>query len=107
LRLDKFPLNPTKDADWQQQIQHWWQTYQARVNEDLERGVRDPKVEEFRWALEELRVSLWAQRLRTPYPVSFKRLSKAWNEVGKLSVERPFNERPRTQLLRQAAKLNH
>ena len=31
--------------------------------------------------LEELRVSLWAQQLKTPYPVSFKRLEKTWSEV--------------------------
>jgi ATP-dependent helicase HrpA len=31
--------------------------------------------------LEELRVSLWAQQLKTPYPISFKRLEKAWAEL--------------------------
>jgi len=82
LRLDKFSINPAKDADWQQQIQSWRQAYQARAADDSQRGVRDPKLEEFRWALEELRVSLWAQRLKTPYPISFKRLAKAWNELG-------------------------
>jgi ATP-dependent helicase HrpA len=30
--------------------------------------------------LEELRVSLWAQQLKTPYPISFKRLEKSWRE---------------------------
>ncbi len=82
LRLDKFSINPAKDADWQQQIQSWRQAYQARVADDSQRGVRDPKLEEFRWALEELRVSLWAQRLKTPYPISFKRLAKTWSELG-------------------------
>ncbi len=106
LRLAKFSLNPAKDADWQQQIQSWWQAYQARVTEDTQRGVRDPKLEEFRWALEELRVSLWAQRLKTPYPVSFKRVAKAWNEVGK-SFEASLSDRSQAQVPRQAAKLNH
>jgi ATP-dependent RNA helicase HrpA len=82
LRLDKFSINPAKDADWQQQIQSWRQAYQARLVDDRQRGVREPKLEEFRWALEELRVSLWAQRLKTPYPISFKRLAKAWSELG-------------------------
>ncbi len=82
LRLDKFSINPAKDADWQQQIQSWRQAYQARMGDDSHRGVRDPKLEEFRWALEELRVALWAQRLKTPYPISFKRLAKAWSELG-------------------------
>src|SRR5262249_46376264 len=81
LRLDKFSINPTKDADWQQQLHEWWQAYQGRLAADRQRGVRDPRLEEFRWTLEELRVSLWAQQLKTPYPVSFKRLGKAWNEL--------------------------
>jgi ATP-dependent helicase HrpA len=34
-----------------------------------------------RWMLEELRVSLWAQQLKTPYPVSFKRVEKVWSEL--------------------------
>ena len=107
LRLAKFPLNPAKDADWQQQIQSWWQAYQARLTEDTKRGVRDPKLEEFRWALEELRVSLWAQRLKTPYPISLKRLAKAWSDVGKRPLEAPPRDPSQAQVLRQAAKLNH
>jgi hypothetical protein len=75
--------------------------------EDTRRGVRDPKLEEFRWALEELRVSLWAQRLKTPYPVSLKRVAKAWSEVGKRSIETPLSDRSQAQVPRQAAKLNH
>ena len=35
-------------------------------------------MQEFRWLLEELRVSFFAQELRTPQPVSVKRLDKAW-----------------------------
>jgi ATP-dependent helicase HrpA len=81
-RLDKFSINPAKDAAWQQQLQSRWQAYQGRVAADKQRGVHDPKLEEFRWMLEELRVSLWAQQLKTPYPVSFKRLGKTWSEFG-------------------------
>jgi ATP-dependent helicase HrpA len=82
LRLDKFSISPAKDADWQQQLQGWWQAYQGRLAADRQRGVRDPRLEEFRWMLEELRVSLWAQQLKTPYPVSFKRVSKAWIQLS-------------------------
>jgi ATP-dependent helicase HrpA len=48
-----------------------------------ERGGRnaDPKLTEFRWLLEELRVSLFAQELRTPMPVSAKRLQKVWESM--------------------------
>ena len=80
-RLDKFSINPAKDAQWMQQIQSWWQAWQGRVQADRQRGTWEPGLEEFRWMLEELRVSLWAQQLKTPYPVSFKRLEKAWNDL--------------------------
>ena len=45
-------------------------------------GALDPQVEQFRWLLEELRVGLFAQELRTPQPVSVKRLEKAWGQLG-------------------------
>jgi ATP-dependent helicase HrpA len=38
-------------------------------------------MQEFRWLLEELRVSLFAQELRTPMPVSVKRLQKVWESM--------------------------
>ncbi len=44
-------------------------------------GESDPRLEEYRWRIEELRVSLFAQELKTPYPVSFKRMDKLWAEV--------------------------
>ena len=45
------------------------------------KGVLDARTGEFRWLLEELRVSLFAQELRTPQPVSIKRLEKAWAQI--------------------------
>jgi ATP-dependent helicase HrpA len=41
----------------------------------------DANMVSFRWLLEELRVSLFAQTLRTPMPVSVKRLEKAWAQL--------------------------
>ena len=38
-------------------------------------------MDDYRWLLEELRVSLFAQELRTPQPVSTKRLDKAWSQI--------------------------
>ena len=46
-------------------------------------GAPDPALDEFGWMLQELRVALFAQRLRTPYPVSVKRLYKAWQAMGR------------------------
>ncbi len=41
----------------------------------------DENLDEFRWQIEELRVSLFAQELKTPQPVSVKRLQKLWESV--------------------------
>ncbi|HVY06203.1 MAG TPA: ATP-dependent RNA helicase HrpA [Burkholderiales bacterium] len=81
MRLDKIASNPERDANWQQQLARYWQSYQARLTADRARGIRNPRLEEMRWMLEELRVSLWAQQLKTPYPVSFKRVEKNWSEI--------------------------
>ncbi len=78
VRLDKLASNPERDASWQEQLTRFWQMYSTRVEQNRLQGVSDPRVEEFRWMQEELRVSLWAQHLKTPYPVSFKRLEKYW-----------------------------
>ena len=80
-RLDKLASNPERDANWQAQLARYWQTYQTRLKLDRERGIRDPKLEDLRWMIEEVRVSLWAQYLKTPYPVSFKRLEKFLSEL--------------------------
>jgi ATP-dependent helicase HrpA len=46
------------------------------------KGVVDAALDEYRWLLEELRVSFFAQELRTPQPVSVKRLDKVWADTG-------------------------
>ncbi|TDM06517.1 MAG: hypothetical protein C4K60_18465 [Ideonella sp. MAG2] len=46
------------------------------------KGTSDSRLEDFRWQLEELRISLFAQELRTPQPVSVKRLEKVWAQLS-------------------------
>ncbi|MSQ51496.1 MAG: ATP-dependent RNA helicase HrpA [Betaproteobacteria bacterium] len=41
----------------------------------------DAQLDQFRWLLEELRVQLFAQELKTPVPVSVKRLTKMWQAM--------------------------
>jgi ATP-dependent helicase HrpA len=78
LRLDKARLDAARDtrlmADWQSLGKPWERERLAMAKS----GVSDPFLEEFRWLLEELRVALFAQELRTPSPVSVKRLQKMW-----------------------------
>lgn len=78
VRLDKLRNNPARDA---QAMGEWKALAQAWERERLARrraGIEDPALEEFRWLLEELRVGLYAQELKTPMPVSVKRLQKIW-----------------------------
>ncbi|HQU90594.1 MAG TPA: DUF3418 domain-containing protein, partial [Denitromonas sp.] len=59
-------------------VQGLAQLERARL-ESLRAGQADPFLEDFRWLLEELRVGLFAQELKTPMPVSVKRLTKIWD----------------------------
>lgn len=59
-----------------------WQSYERRARDLARAGVQDERLNQFRWQLEELRVSLFAQELKTPLPVSVKRLEKAWQQLG-------------------------
>ncbi len=79
LRLDKWRDDPARDAlrlsEFRPQEQRYWRLVAER------KGVVDERMQEFRWLLEELRVSFFAQTLRTPQPVSLKRLDKAWAQL--------------------------
>jgi len=78
VRIDKMRTNPARDsqlmAEWKSLAGPWereWLSMQRG-------GVVDPQLAEFRWLLEELRIGLFAQELKTPMPVSVKRLQKIW-----------------------------
>ena len=81
IRLDKLRAEPARDQASLAQINALQQGYQRAVA--ARKGVPDPRLEEFRWLLEELRVSLFAQELRTPMPVSAKRLQKVWASLSR------------------------
>ena len=79
VRLEKLRGNPSRDAqsmaEWQNAASQW-----QRISRQPGKNL-DPRMTEFRWMLEELRVSLFAQELRTPMPVSAKRLQKVWESM--------------------------
>ncbi|WP_425495740.1 ATP-dependent RNA helicase HrpA [Paraburkholderia hayleyella] len=79
LRIDKLKADPARDARQLAEFQPLWQHYQRALA--LRGGVPDARLVEFRWLLEELRISLFAQELRTPMPVSVKRLQKVWESM--------------------------
>jgi ATP-dependent helicase HrpA len=76
-RLDKLAERPTRDADWTYAVQGVWEAYEeahAQLGDD-------PRLTEVRWMIEELRVSYFAQTLKTAYPVSEKRIYRAIDEA--------------------------
>ena len=79
-RLDKYRADPARDAARLSELRPVEQRYWRLVAE--RKGIMDDRAQEFRWLLEELRVSFFAQELRTPQPVSVKRLEKAWVQLG-------------------------
>lgn len=79
-RLDKWRADPARDAARLAELRPLEQRYLRTLAD--RKGVADARLEEFRWLLEELRVSLFAQELRTPQPVSVKRLEKAWSQFS-------------------------
>ncbi|HJV07895.1 MAG TPA: ATP-dependent RNA helicase HrpA [Chromobacteriaceae bacterium] len=81
MRLDKQPANPQRDGQRGAEIRELWQKWEQRVAAEVDRGEPSAELLDFRWQIEELRVSLFAQELKTPYPVSMKRLMKNWNDL--------------------------
>ncbi len=79
MRLDKLRADPARDAQRLAELRPIEQRFWRHLAE--RKGVPDARLDEFRWLLEELRVSLFAQELRTPQPVSVKRLDKVWTQL--------------------------
>ena len=81
LRLDKWRADPARDAARLAELRPHEQRYWRLVAD--RKGQVDARMQEYRWMLEELRVGFFAQELRTPYPVSVKRLDKLWAQMQK------------------------
>ncbi|AJE17535.1 hypothetical protein NELON_00655 [Neisseria elongata subsp. glycolytica ATCC 29315] len=84
LRLEKYSSNPARDAAREADIQELEQMWQEKTDSLVKQGqpVSDD-LAAFKWMIEELRVSLFAQELKTPYPVSVKRLVREWEKLDK------------------------
>ena len=83
LRLEKYSGNPARDAAREADIQELEQMWQEKTDGLVKQGLPvSDDLAAFKWMIEELRVSLFAQELKTPYPVSVKRLLKEWGKFG-------------------------
>jgi ATP-dependent helicase HrpA len=79
-RLEKSAQDPARDQKQFKELESFWQRYWTAVKAAKLKAL--PERDAFRWHLEEFRVSLFAQNLKTPYPVSAKRLEEAWKQTG-------------------------
>jgi ATP-dependent helicase HrpA len=82
LRLEKLRADPSRDAQRMAELAPLEQGCRREIaaRQKLGGGV-SAELEQFGWLLEELRVSLFAQELKTPVPVSAKRLAKLWHSM--------------------------
>jgi ATP-dependent helicase HrpA len=82
-RLAKYADHSARDAKHAAAMQEWWRRYAERTERDRAAGATEPALAQFRWLLEELQISLFAQELKTPFPVSYKRVERAWAELDR------------------------
>jgi ATP-dependent helicase HrpA len=80
-RLEKLASRADRDAQAMRSMGPLLTLWQARRRREEDGVGLSAAMEDFRWRLEELRVSLFAQELKTPEPVSVKRLEKIWSEL--------------------------
>jgi len=82
MRLEKLGYAAPRDRQLTQELHPLCSRWQEWDEKCRTAGRVDERIEELRWRLEELRVSLFAQELGTAYPVSIKRVEKRWKELG-------------------------
>ena len=81
LRIDRARVNPASDLAKEERFAPFWDQYYAAVTEKKTKIVRRAALTEYRWLLEEYRVSVFAQEIGTAVPVSPKRLEVKWLEA--------------------------
>jgi len=82
LRLDRVAGgNRDRDLSHTEELRVRWEAYVQRRHEHARGGIFDPQLAQYRWMLEEYRVSLFAQKLVTAVPVSAARLDRLWAAI--------------------------
>jgi ATP-dependent helicase HrpA len=82
LRLDRLSGSAVKDLELCEKLSSLEKPLKTLLYNYPEAMFSDPAVVDFRWLLEELRVSLFAQQLKTPKPVSLQRVTKEWTTIN-------------------------
>jgi ATP-dependent helicase HrpA len=83
LRVDKLRADPERDSRQFAQLAPLETLWARELGRQRKSGTVDPQLDQFGWLLEELRVQLFAQELRTPVPVSAKRLERMWHTMNR------------------------
>ena len=84
LRIEKQPTAPERDGKNAASVGVLWQKWHDKINALNQANLNIPQaLHDYRWLIEELRVSLFAQELKTPFPVSIKRLEKVWVDLSR------------------------
>ena len=81
-RLEKMAIDPHRDRAQMLKVESLQQRWQQWLNKLPPQRRQDDDVQEIRWMIEELRVSLFAQQLGTPYPISDKRVLQAMEQIA-------------------------
>ncbi len=81
IRYDKMSREMANERRYVPLLTQWWQSYQDRYKKFEAQGIFDRDLENFRWLIEEQRVSWYAQQLGTLETVSEKRLNKVWEAI--------------------------
>jgi ATP-dependent helicase HrpA len=80
-RLEKLPENPNRDKEWTVRVAAVQEAYQELLASLPPARREGEDVRQIRWMIEELRVSLFAQNLKTAYPVSEQRIYRAMDSI--------------------------
>ncbi|MGB5397729.1 MAG: DUF3418 domain-containing protein, partial [Gammaproteobacteria bacterium] len=81
-RFEKVQDNPGRDRQLRLAFAELWDAYEKRDAAMRKQHIISEQLNHYRWMLEEYRVSLFAQELKTRFPVSEKRLKTYWNEIA-------------------------
>lgn len=82
-RLEKMAREMGNERAFLAAIDGCWEQYESLKKQHEQQGVFDIELQNYRWMLEELRVSWFSQKLGTAMTISEKRLNKQWTLVKK------------------------
>ena len=81
-RMEKLAIDPNRDRAQMSRVENVIQQWQQWLGKLTEKQKQQDDVQNIRWMIEELRVSLFAQQIGTPYPISDKRILQAIEQIS-------------------------